>query len=70
MVGYRWWQRSPFCVALGLMWRGHIGMDRVLAFGLKYSDQFQHTHLWPVEKQVPTDVKERVRERGRGEEGH
>jgi hypothetical protein len=52
------------------MWRGHIGMDRVLAFGLKYSDQFQHTHLWPVEKQVPTDVKERVRERGRGEEGH
>jgi hypothetical protein len=30
---------------LGLVWLGHIGMDRLLIFGLKYPDHFQHTHL-------------------------
>jgi hypothetical protein len=45
MVGYGWWQSRPLCLALGLVWLGHIGMDRLLAFGLKYPDEFQHTHL-------------------------
>ena len=31
---------------LALIWIAHIGMDRVLGFGLKYyDDQFQHTHF-------------------------
>jgi Domain of unknown function (DUF4260) len=45
MVGYGWWQNSRLLLALGLVWLGHIGMDRLLTFGLKYSDHFQHTHL-------------------------
>lgn len=28
-----------------LIWIAHIGMDRLLGFGLKYPDSFAHTHL-------------------------
>ena len=28
-----------------LIWTAHIGMDRLLGFGLKYNDDFKHTHL-------------------------
>jgi hypothetical protein len=45
MVGYGWWQGRSLVVALGLVWLAHIGMDRLLTFGLKYPDHFQHTHL-------------------------
>jgi len=30
---------------LGLVWLAHVGMDRMLGYGLKYPDSFQHTHL-------------------------
>jgi len=29
----------------GLVILGHSSLDRVLGYGLKYSDSFQHTHL-------------------------
>jgi hypothetical protein len=29
----------------GLILFGHSSMDRILGYGLKYSDSFQHTHL-------------------------
>jgi len=45
MVGYGWWQYKQLFMALGLVWLGHIGMDRLFTFGLKYPDHFQHTHL-------------------------
>lgn len=35
----------PLLLALGLLWLAHIGLDRALAFGLKYDTDFQHTHL-------------------------
>lgn len=28
-----------------LIWLAHIGMDRLLGYGLKYPDSFTHTHL-------------------------
>ncbi|HXJ32987.1 MAG TPA: DUF4260 domain-containing protein [Candidatus Eisenbacteria bacterium] len=31
--------------AIALIWLGHIGMDRLLGFGLKYPTSFHHTHL-------------------------
>ena len=31
--------------AIALIWFGHIGMDRLLGYGLKYPDSFHHTHL-------------------------
>jgi hypothetical protein len=30
---------------LGLIWGAHIGMDRVMGFGLKYPTEFKDTHL-------------------------
>lgn len=32
-------------VSLALIWTAHIGMDRAIGYGLKYSDGFKVTHL-------------------------
>ena len=32
------------------IWTAHIGMDRVLGYGLKYSTSFQDTHLGTIGK--------------------
>jgi Domain of unknown function (DUF4260) len=35
----------PLASACGLIWIAHIGMDRTLGYGLKYSTAFADTHL-------------------------
>ncbi len=35
---------SPL-LATALIWLAHVGMDRALGFGLKYSSAFSETHL-------------------------
>lgn len=45
LVAVGWWQNTSLAVALGLVWLAHIGLDRMLGYGLKYGDDFQHTHL-------------------------
>jgi hypothetical protein len=45
IVAIAWWQDKSLVVALGLVWLAHIGLDRLLGYGLKYDDHFQHTHL-------------------------
>jgi hypothetical protein len=37
--------RSPAPVPFALIWINHIGVDRMLGFGLKYSNGFGWTHL-------------------------
>jgi hypothetical protein len=39
---------QPLGVQLALIWLAHIGMDRTVGYGLKYSDAFKHTHLGEV----------------------
>ncbi|PHB05583.1 DUF4260 family protein, partial [Bacillus pseudomycoides] len=29
----------------GLIWTAHIGMDRMLGYGLKYETDFKDTHI-------------------------
>ena len=36
---------SPVVAAIGLIWIAHIGMDRMLGYGLKYRSGFGDTHL-------------------------
>ncbi len=36
---------APWLQAAGLILFGHSSLDRVLGYGLKYPDAFQHTHL-------------------------
>jgi hypothetical protein len=45
LAGFSWWLHEHLALALGLVWLAHIGMDRLMGYGLKYGDHFQHTHL-------------------------
>jgi hypothetical protein len=38
-------QKSDAALGWALCWLGHIGMDRMIGAGLKYTDGFGHTHL-------------------------
>ena len=38
---------------IALIWVAHIGMDRAIGFGLKYSTSFNDTHLGPVGRRSP-----------------
>jgi hypothetical protein len=38
----------PALEPYALIWLAHIGMDRMLGFGLKYPTRFQDTHLQRV----------------------
>ena len=35
-------------VAVALIWLAHIGIDRMLGYGLKHARGFGHTHLGPA----------------------
>jgi hypothetical protein len=37
--------RSPALVPIALIWMNHIGVDRLLGYGLKYTAGFGWTHL-------------------------
>ncbi|MFN8050659.1 MAG: DUF4260 domain-containing protein [Acidimicrobiales bacterium] len=45
LVAAGWWQHWPSLIAIALVWFAHIGLDRLMGYGLKYADHFQHTHL-------------------------
>jgi Domain of unknown function (DUF4260) len=45
VIAIAWSQHTTLAGALGLIWLAHIGTDRLLGYGLKYHDNFQHTHL-------------------------
>ncbi|RKQ33951.1 DUF4260 family protein [Oceanobacillus halophilus] len=34
-----------FLIIVGLIWTAHIGMDRMIGFGLKYPTAFKDTHI-------------------------
>ncbi len=36
---------SELAIAVALIWFAHIGMDRLVGYGLKYPTAFQDTHL-------------------------
>lgn len=36
---------APLAGAIALIWTAHIGLDRLLGYGLKYSVGFSHAHL-------------------------
>jgi Domain of unknown function (DUF4260) len=39
---------ADLAVQLALVWLAHIGIDRLLGYGLKYPDRFRETHLQRV----------------------
>ena len=53
-----WWLSLPSVIAVGLIWVAHIGMDRMLGYGLKYPTAFKETHFnfstRPADKAPPS----------------
>jgi hypothetical protein len=39
---------SPGCIPVALVWLSHLGLDRMLGYGLKYPTFFKDTHLQRV----------------------
>lgn len=39
---------QPLVVALALVWFAHLGLDRLVGYGLKYPTDFKDTHLGHV----------------------
>ncbi len=39
------WMGATWPVSIALIWFGHIGVDRLLGYGLKYPTAFKDTHL-------------------------
>lgn len=44
---------APVAVTAGLIWVAHIGFDRALGYGLKYSAGFGFTHLGLIRRARP-----------------
>ena len=43
---------SPLALAIAMIWLAHIGFDRALGYGLKYSDGFGFTHLGRIGREA------------------
>jgi hypothetical protein len=41
---------SPLVLSIAMIWLAHIGFDRALGYGLKYSSGFTDTHLGRIGK--------------------
>lgn len=37
--------KSDILIQLGIIWTAHIGIDRLMGYGLKYPTDFKDTHL-------------------------
>ena len=46
---------QPFLYSLALIWAAHIGLDRLIGYGLKYSLGFRETHLGRIGGTVPEE---------------
>jgi hypothetical protein len=44
---------APAGSAIALIWGAHIGIDRLLGYGLKYGGGFTFTHLGLIGRQAP-----------------
>ena len=50
MIAYAYLTGSLWLLPYALIWTAHIGLDRMLGFGLKYSTRFGDTHLGKMTK--------------------
>lgn len=48
LIGYGIFTDHFSLLPYGLIWTAHVGMDRMLGYGLKYATRFSDTHLQHV----------------------
>ena len=53
VAGTAFW--PPLALSIAIIWLAHIGFDRALGYGLKYSDGFTFTHLGRIGRGAATD---------------
>ena len=46
LTGY--FAQLPLIVAVGIVFFGHSAFDRIFGYGLKFGDDFKHTHLGKI----------------------
>jgi hypothetical protein len=44
---------APLVLSIAMIWLAHIGLDRALGYGLKYTAGFTFTHLGRIGRAVP-----------------
>lgn len=54
LFGWRLMGGPVVALAGASIWLTHIGMDRLFGFGLKYGDDFSHTHLGTIGRRRET----------------
>ncbi|WP_241004689.1 DUF4260 domain-containing protein [Brevundimonas fontaquae] len=47
---------APMLTPLALIWGAHIGLDRMLGYGLKIAGSFDQTHLGPIGRAASTEA--------------
>ena len=55
VIGVGFYQSNSLFETIGLIWIAHIGFDRALGYGLKYSKGFGFTHLGHIGKAAPNN---------------
>lgn len=53
VYGFGIWMDNSILLLAGIILFGHSAMDRVFGYGLKYPDDFKHTHLGWIGKKEP-----------------
>ena len=53
VAGILFW--PPLALSIAIIWLAHIGFDRALGYGLKYSAGFTFTHLGRIGRGAATD---------------
>ena len=48
LLAIAWMAGSMTLVHIALIWLAHIGMDRMMGYGLKYATDFKDTHMQHV----------------------
>jgi Domain of unknown function (DUF4260) len=51
---------SPLILSIAMIWLAHIGIDRALGYGLKYSAGFGFTHLGRIGRDAARTVESRT----------
>jgi Domain of unknown function (DUF4260) len=52
LAGWGLAANEPLCLGLSAIWAAHIGFDRMLGYGLKYTSGFNDTHLGRIGRQA------------------
>lgn len=45
LLAFGFFTAQPLAVSVALVWFAHIGLDRMIGYGLKYQSSFKDTHL-------------------------